>query len=450
MCLKYSKIIGVILFSLFFLIQPAKANDLSINAYFFYGDGCPHCARERDFLFGELQVEYPNLKIYEYEIYNNYENTVLLQKIANELDVRVDGVPFLVIGDKHFIGYGNGLTSESIRERVAFCITNNCFDSVASIVGIKSEEIKDIEAISEPIINTTDNTIIEKEIENEIVLENIIPESDGQVKEDNNSNLTYVESVNQKTEKDKMIKLPILGEINVMSFSLPFLTVIMGALDGFNPCALWTLLFLISLLLGIENKKRMWFLGTTFIIASASVYFLFMAAWLNLILFIGFVMWVRLLIGGIAFLGGSYNLKEFLFNKDSGCKVTNDEKRQRVFARLKQIAQQKSFLIAFVGIIILAFAVNLVELVCSAGLPAVYTQILALNNLVGWQYYAYILLYILFFMIDDLFIFFVAMVTLQMTGISTKYSRISKLIGGLLMVIIGILLIFKPEWLMFG
>jgi cytochrome c biogenesis protein CcdA len=174
-----------------------------------------------------------------------------------------------------------------------------------------------------------------------------------------------------------------------------------------------------------------------------------MVAWLNFILFIGFVIWVRLLIGGVALLGGSYNLKEFFFNKDGGCKVANDEKRQKVFTRLKQIVQQKSFVISFLGIILLAFAVNLVELVCSAGLPAVYTQ-LALNDLSGWQYYAYILLYIFFFMIDDLFIFFITMTTLQMTGISTKYSRISKLIGGAIMIIIGILLIFKPEWLMFG
>lgn len=94
--------------------------------------------------------------------------------------------------------------------------------------------------------------------------------------------------------------------------------------------------------------------------------------------------------------------------------------------------------------------VNLVELVCSAGLPAIYTQILALNNLPVWQYYLYILLYILFFMLDDLFVFFVAMITLQMTGITTKYSKYSRLVGGFLMLIIGLLLILKPEWLMFG
>ena len=224
----------------------------------------------------------------------------------------------------------------------------------------------------------------------------------------------------------------------------------MGILDGFNPCAMWTLVFLISLLLGMKDKKRMWILGTTFIIASAGVYFLFMAAWLNLILFLGFIIWIRIAIAALAFYGGIYHLKEFFTEKDATCKVTGTESRQKVFARLKEIVHENSFLWAMGGIILLAGAVNLVELICSAGLPAIYTQVLALNNLAKWQYYLYIVGYIFFFMLDDLIVFFVAITTLQMTGLTTKYTRASKLIGGILMLIIGLLLMFKPEWLMFG
>ena len=165
---------------------------------------------------------------------------------------------------------------------------------------------------------------------------------------------------------------------------------------------------------------------------------------------LGFIVWVRALIGLLALGGGGYNLKKFFTEKDSGCKVTGSEERQKFFQRLKSTVNENNFWIALIGIIILAFMVNLVELICSAGLPAVYTQVLALNNLTSWQYYLYILLYILFFMLDDLFVFFIAMATLEMTGVTTKYSRYSQLIGGTIMVVIGILLIFKPEWLMFG
>ena len=246
------------------------------------------------------------------------------------------------------------------------------------------------------------------------------------------------------------INLPIIGEIETRDFSLPVLTVLIAGLDGFNPCAMWVLLFLISLLLGMEDKKRMWILGTAFIVSSAFVYFLFMSAWLNLFLFLGFVLWVRVVIGLVALVAGGYNLKEYFTNKAGVCKVTSGKKRQKVFEKLKNIIYEKQFWLALVGIIILAFAVNLVELICSAGLPAVYTQILALTPMAKWQYYAYLGLYIFIFMLDDLLVFFVAMTTLQITGMTTKYTRVSHLIGGILMLVMGILLLFKPEWLMFG
>ncbi len=400
------KIVYIFIFTSIFCVGLAEASTNNINAYFFYGDGCPHCAKEREFLFGALTNEYQGLKVYEYEIYNSRDNITLLQQVLKKLGANTDGVPFFVIGDKYFVGYAEGLTSKMISQRVAECSASECPDSVAPILGFVEKDIAPI--------------IIE--------------------------DVTNVEPVTE----EKNIELPFLGEINITDFSLPLLTVIIGALDGFNPCAMWVLLFLISLLLGVKDRKRMWLLGFVFIVASASVYFLFMSAWLNLVLFLGFVSWIKILIGLLALLGGIYSIKEFIFDKTSGCKVCGNEKRQRIFERMKLAVQQNSLWLAIGGIIFLAFAVNLVELICSAGLPAIYTQVLAMNNLASWQYYFYILVYILFFMLDDLFVFFVAMITLEMTGITTKYARLSRLIGGLIMLIIGLLLVFKPEWLMFG
>ncbi|KKR15121.1 MAG: hypothetical protein UT42_C0009G0013 [Candidatus Falkowbacteria bacterium GW2011_GWA2_39_24] len=182
----------------------------------------------------------------------------------------------------------------------------------------------------------------------------------------------------------------------------------------------------------------MWLLGSAFIVTSAVVYFIFMAAWLNFILFIGLVFWVRLLIGLVALGGGLWSLKKFRENKDGGCEINEAGDRRRTLNKLKQAVYNQNFLLALVGIVALAFTVNLVELVCSAGLPAVYTQVLAMNNLPSWQYYGYLLGYIFFFMLDDLLVFFIAMTTLRLTGISTKYSRWSSLIGGILMIIIAL------------
>ena len=372
-----------------------------VNIYFFWGNGCPHCADEKPFL-EKLEQKYPQVKVYSYEVWENTQNLNLMIEFGKKLNAKINGVPFTVVGEKYFTGWlDETYTGAQIEDAVKCALNQGCRDIGAEIITQKSN-------------NETGGT------------------------------------KKGTSAIPQQLTLPLLGTIKTESFSLPALTIVLGTLDGFNPCAMWTLLFLISLLLGMQVKKRMWILGSTFIVASASVYFLFMAAWLNLILFIGMIVWVRIAIGLVALISGGYNLREYHINKNAACKVTKSEKRQKVFEKLKNIAHQKSFWLAIGGIIILAFAVNLVELICSAGLPAIYTQILALSNLNTWQYYFYILLYIFFFMLDDLFIFIVAMITLRMTGITTKYTRLSYLIGGILMITVGLLLIFKPELLMFG
>ncbi len=253
-----------------------------------------------------------------------------------------------------------------------------------------------------------------------------------------------------KKEIPEVISIPLIGRIEIKNLSLPLLATIIGVLDGFNPCAMWTLLFLISMLLGMKDKKKMWILGTIFIVSSAFVYFLFMTAWLNFFLFLGFVFWVRIVIGLVALVTGSYNVREYFVNKQAGCKVTGNKKRLVVFDNIRKVIRSKEFFLAIVGMILLAFAVNLVELVCSAGFPAIFTQVLSLTKLKTWQYYLYLLIYIFFFMIDDLIVFFTAMITFKMVGVEKKYTRFSFLIGGLLMLVIGVLIIFKPEVLMFG
>jgi hypothetical protein len=180
------------------------------------------------------------------------------------------------------------------------------------------------------------------------------------------------------------------------------------------------------------------------------VYFLFLAAWLNLLLFLGAVTWVRAAIGVVALAGGAYWVREYFVNKEAVCKVTAPVRRKAVFERLRALASERNFLLALAGIVALAFAVNLVEAVCSAGIPAVYSQVLAMNELPRWQYYAYLTLYILVFMADDLAVFFVAMATLQISGISGRYTRASNLLGGALLLTLGALLLLRPDLLMFA
>jgi thiol-disulfide isomerase/thioredoxin len=375
------------------LTRPIKAQEKEVYIHFFWANGCPHCQKEKTFL-GELEKKYP-VKVKDYEVSGSRENVELLQRVGKKLSVDVSGVPFTLVGEHYFVGYHSDETTGSqIEEAVECALQTGCSDIVSQLT---------------PPLSSA---------------------SQGKIPE--------------------VMKLPLVGEIKTASLSLPALTFLIALLDGFNPCAMWVLLFLISLLLGMKDRNKMWILGTAFIVSSALVYFLFLSAWLNLFLFLGFVFWVRVMIGLVSVGLGGYQVREFFVNKTGGCKVAGGEKRKLIFEKLKEITQKKDFLIALGGIILLAFAVNLVELVCSAGLPAIYTQVLALSNLPSWQYYLYLILYILVFMADDLFVFFVAMKTLQATGVSSKYARFSHLVGGSIIILIGLSLLFKPELLMFG
>lgn len=353
----------------------------------FYSKTCPHCIKEEAFL-EKLQDRYPSLEIKAYEVSESTKNQRLFHQEAERLGIERLGVPLTIIGDQHFLGYLDDATTGK--------------------------------AIEQAVIDEFNLATPEEK------------EASG------------------KAKIPDRINVPVFGSLRLADLSLPVLTVVIAALDGFNPCAMWTLLFLISLLLGLKDRKRMWVLGTAFIVASGLVYFLFLAAWLNLFLFLGWVWFVRIAVGLLAVGAGGYYLYDFYKNKDSGCQVTGGGKRKAVFEKLREIVGKRSFMLALTGIVLLAVAVNMIELICSAGLPAIYTHLLTLAGLPVWQYYFYLVLYIVIFMLDDLFVFFAAMLTLQMTGIQGKYSRYSHLLGGILILVIGILMLFKPEWLMFN
>lgn len=230
--------------------------------------------------------------------------------------------------------------------------------------------------------------------------------------------------------------------IDYSQLSLPGLTIVLGLLDGFNPCAMWVLVFLLTLLINTKDRKKIWLIGGTFIFISGLVYYLFMAAWLNAFLFIGYLKIARIIIGVGAIIFGVINIKDAIKYRGQ-CKV--GKSRFKIIEKIKAILAPRALPASLLGVIFLAFTVNLFELLCSAGFPAIYTATLTMAHLPGWQYYLYLLAYIILYMLDDLIIFIAAVLTLRLLSLTHKFSFYSNLIGGLLMVILGLLLIFRPE-----
>lgn len=374
----------VFLIGLFFLFLILGSNFVLAQSppeiIFFWGDGCPHCAKEKLFL-EKIEEKYPEIEIKRYEVYKNSENQKLLQEFVQKYDIQRPGVPLTFIGDKYVLGYRDDQT------------TGN-----------------EIEGYIQMALGSED-----------------------------------------PNEEVKSITLPIIGEINLSKLSLPVLTIVLAALDGFNPCAMWILLFLVALLINTKSRKRIWLVGGTFILASGIFYFILLAAWFNLFLAIGYVSFTKIIIGIFAIGLGIWQLKEFIYYQPGVCKVLGLKPRleKKFTEKAEKIVTSPVTFAMIGGLIILAIGVNLVEFFCSAGLPAIFTRILALNSLSTLSYYSYLLLYTFIFMLDDLIIFSLAIITLKKIGFTEKYSRWSTLIGGLLILLLGILLIFKPDFLAF-
>ena len=254
------------------------------------------------------------------------------------------------------------------------------------------------------------------------------------------------EKANENNIFEKTI--PILGKIDAKKTSLTLIGIILGFIDGFNPCAMWILLLLINMTLTMKNKKKMMSIGLTFIFTSGIIYFLSMLG-ISYILDLTMVNIVRDVIAVFAIILGIYNLYVYIkTRKDTGCHVVDKKKRKGIIKKINEIMSKKSTLLAIIGTIILASSVNLIELACSLGFPTIYLELLTINNIHGITKILYLLIYIFFYLIDDLVVFLIAVFTLKSKGISTRYNKFVNLVGGILMIIMGLLLIFKPDWVM--
>ena len=260
-----------------------------------------------------------------------------------------------------------------------------------------------------------------------------------------------IKEYNEIESDSNIIKLPIMGEVNVKSVSIPLVAVVLGFIDGFNPCAMWILLFLINLLFGMNNKKKAWILGITFLLISGFVYFLSMIG-INFVLGIATIKWMKIAIAIFILIAGILNLKKYIKirKEEAGCTVVDSKKRKKLITKMRNIIKNKSFVLSLLGIIVLAASVNLIEMACSLGFPVVFNEILTVNSIKGFEKIIYLLIYIFFYMIDDMVVFGISMVTLEATGVTNKYNKLCTLVSSIIMIIMGLLLIFKPDWLMFN
>ncbi|MCR9152249.1 MAG: hypothetical protein NXH83_18960 [Rhodobacteraceae bacterium] len=376
---------------------PARAAEIPV--FVFWQEGCPHCGRAKDTL-AAIAAEAPGIRIVEIELGASDRDDAVFDATLAALGIDRAAVPLVVVGGDHAIGFSQGGISEArYREMIARCREVPCVD----VVG--------------PLLAGTASS------------------SAGPAPGSGQAPLPG------------RIALPWIGPVETGALSLPLLTLVLAAVDGFNPCALWVLALLIGLLIGTKEARRMWILGGVFLAMTGVMYFAVMAAWLNVVLWLGAVGWIRIAIGALAVGAGLYYLREYWTNPEGVCRITAGARRRTVSQSMRALVEQPNLAVAALGIAALAVAVNLVELACSAGLPAIYTQALAMHDLPGAAHYGYLVLYIAVFLLDDTLLFVVAMVTLRAVTTTGRFARVSHLVGGAVLLALGVVMILRPDLL---
>lgn len=389
---------GVILFflGLFVIlsISPIKA-ETPVVIHYFYSSSCTVCKQATDFLDSYLPTE-ENVTLIKYNILEGGDNEAWFIAASDVFHRESLRYPYIIVGGKDLQGLYE--ITEYLPSLIDFYQADPY--SVDIIEKIKTDAlILPSDFLTEPFLEETS------------------------------------------------MSLPLIGEINLETFSLLLGAVLIGLIDGFNPCAMWILIFLISMLINLKDRKKMWLLGMTFILTSGIVYYVIMMSWLQLVIQVAMIQSFQIGIGVLAIVFSFFNLKHFIkqLKNDTGCEVTTIDSKRKLMKRIKAILQKEQIPLAMLGIVGVALTVNLIELACSAGLPVIYTTMLAYHDLPPLTQALYILVYVLFFMADDLLIFTLAAVTFKVTGISTKYAKYSNLFGGIIMLALGILLIFFPS-----
>jgi glutaredoxin len=250
-------------------------------------------------------------------------------------------------------------------------------------------------------------------------------------------------------EPPDSLELPLVGLVDVAGLGLPLFTALVGLVDGFNPCATWVLLFLLAMLANLRSRSRMALIAGTFVVVSGAVYFAFMAAWLTFFMVIGISQPVRILIAAVALFIGAVNVKDFFAMGRGSSLGISEAAKPGFYRRVREILHADDLAGAMLGIVTLAFLVNLIELLCTAGLPALYTAILTSQGLPSWQYYAYLALYIAAYMLDDAVLVTIGVATLGRRKLQERGGRWLKLLSGLVILALGALLLVRPGWMGF-
>ncbi|MBM3137775.1 MAG: hypothetical protein FJZ98_06260, partial [Chloroflexi bacterium] len=274
-------------------VSAQSAGETEVNIYFFWGDGCPHCEDEKEFL-NDLTSRNPNINVVDYEVWNDKDNQKILMNFGQALGFEPVAVPITVIGDRYWVGYTDALGAEMEAAAIALMEEPNHTDIGKQLNGSTNEEAPSGEA-------------------------------------------------------GRVINLPIFGAVDLERQSLVISTAIIGFVDGFNPCSLWVLSVLLAITLHSGSRKKILVVGLTFLIVTTIVYSLFISGVFTLLSYIGYLKWIQILIALIALVFGVVNIKDYFWYKQGVSFTISDKKKPKLYENMRSTVTDTRTMLGLIG-----------------------------------------------------------------------------------------------------
>ena len=368
-----------------------------VNIYFFRGEGCSHCAAEEPFLQHLVNdVYHEKINIHEYEIWYDENNAAMAEHFAEGYGQTPGGVPMTFIGTHFITGFSEDRSQEFI------------------------------DAIEEEIANgpVDPRAIADGELTIEQVIEN---------REKKNEELNTT------------ITVPLFGKVDLKNKSLLVTTIIIGLVDGVNPCSLWVLTMLLAMVIHTDSRKKTLIIGFVYLFITAAIYALFILGVFSLLSYVRFLKWIQIVVACITLVLGLINLKDYFFFKQGVSLTIDDEKKPGLYKKMRNVLKNTDNVWAMIGAtIVLSAGVSLVEFSCTAAFPVIWSNILSAHGIGKLEFALHLLLYMLLYQIDELIIFLVVVVTMKSKRMEEKHGQVLKLFSGCLMVALSIVMIAKP------
>jgi glutaredoxin len=363
--------------------------------YFFWGDGCPHCAKAKPFL-EQLTRDHPQVEVRAYEVWYDQANQEKFKAMAAAYGFEPQAVPTTFLGERHWVGYTDEM-GEEIKLEALRCLEAGCKDAGAGVIAPAAEAQPDPAASQ--AVSATDS-----------------------------------------------LTLPLIGMVNLQHQSLAISTALIAFVDGFNPCSLWVLTMLLAITLHTGSRRKVLIIGLVFLSVTAAVYALFIAGLFTVFTFASFTGWIRVVVAVVALFFAAVNIKDYFWYKEGISLTIADSQKPGLFQRMRGLVDaSQSFGGLLSATVVLAAGVSLVEFSCTAGFPMLWTNLLSSQQVGAATFIALLAVYLIIYQLDELGVFFVSVYTLRAARLEEKHGRILKLAGGMLMLALAVVMLVNPS-----